>query len=1293
MAEEPDRPTHGLREYQWQTSYRTSSISGSGRPTDILREFYIPALQRSVHYDRVAGYFRSTSLAVASQGFSAFVAQEGRMRLIVGADLNADDVQAILDGDSGRLASLLNAELGHQESWPTDVQNGVDLLSWMVARGHLEVRVAFRVHASTREPMTFESVADGYVHEKWAVFRDAVDDGLYMTGSLNESKTALTINAENIDIHCGWWGRREQERLERASSDFEILWNDENPHLRVLTLPDAVRQRLVQFADSITLPREIDGSSGAEVVVVEPSSIERLKFALIADGPRLPGGRYVGIETAPVAPWPHQTIVARRLVETWPYNHLLCDEVGLGKTIEAGLAIRGLHLSGIAPRVLVAAPRSLTQQWQREMATKFLLRFGRARTGSPIRHDYVFPHHEEQPAASLYAPDLCIVSTGLLARKERLADLDGAADFDIALVDEAHYARRRNPNDGSKGNPEYGGVYRAIRDHLAPKTECLWLATATPMQLNAVEVSDLLRLTGRVGSFQFDPTLMAAYYDIVGSLVRGRPLTTEEWEFLRRAVDAVRREDPLLWGFVEDAVIDGRIRSSVSRWLDEGRTPRGPDLRRMLRVVFAVAPLSRVMLRHTRPLLEIYRDKGKLDATLATRHILPVPRIVMNEQERDAYDRLDSYCSELTKRIAENSHGSRMHLGFLLSFLRLRFASSLFSIRETLRRRRERVHETLNHLTETQVALDVDYETWLGAEEDEGDEEAVAAVLKNRTPGDLEWELRRLDGMLASMADIGGVSSKVHELLRVLDKRRITGTTRIEQTVVFTRFYDTLTDIVTRLRAVSPEMLIGTYSGQGGQFTDPGTHRLVGVDRERVKARFLRGDIDVLVCTDAAAEGLNLQTADLLINFDLPWNPMKVEQRIGRIDRIGQRHEAIYVLNLCYVDSAEQIVYDRLLTRLAAAGGVVGAQQISMLPVTLDDFQDLAEGRLTAEALEAKARETLQQLREQVQSREIPPDDVYEIYSRMAQSGEATAPVTLDTIWATLTESPFLRELGCAIGDNPSTIVVAGVAHVTSGSLLTCSRESYEAGAPDTGSAPNFASYGDPVFDAIVDEATSYDLPACVRRLSARIEGLGAELVGYAVAVNDGGTRAVRLVVSLRDVECIDVDEATELAAEDVVPVQAQLEDLARREFGPTLGVTNLEKMNAQAGHAQLALGCMIADELLSVQAITAGGNELFSQTIKDIERIVEQRESMNVANLPAGHMRRVHPTMLFPAKIPRMGDRASLTAPKLLLDAAVHAAHRAADAMNVRSSELRTDAVIRRLKREIEEEMVALNR
>ena len=212
-------------------------------------------------------------------------------------------------------------------------------------------------------------------------------------------------------------------------------------------------------------------------------------------------------------------------------------------------------------------------------------------------------------------------------------------------------------------------------------------------------------------------------------------------------------------------------------------------------------------------------------------------------------------------------------VGCLFSFLRLRFASSLFAIRETLRRRLQRVQAAIDHLDLANVAEsdDVDIEDIL----DEGDDdaEAVWALLRHRKPADLQWERSQLQEMLTTLADLSGTSSKMMEPLTSLSQRRVAGTGRLQQTGIFTRFYDTLTDLVDRLRRAAPGMLIGTYSGHGGQYVEPGVGRLVSAERDDVKHRFVCRQIDVLICTDAAAEGLNLQTVDVLVNFDLPWNP------------------------------------------------------------------------------------------------------------------------------------------------------------------------------------------------------------------------------------------------------------------------------------------------------------------------------------------------------------------------------------------------------------------------------------
>ena len=122
-AAEDQGAGRGLTSREWPTQYRTSYSRSHGRPADMLHDFYIPALSLVSRYDRMAGYFRSSSLAAASMGFSSFVDRGGRMRMIVGADLDEADVQAILEGDRERLERQLNEELEPAHEWPQNVRN------------------------------------------------------------------------------------------------------------------------------------------------------------------------------------------------------------------------------------------------------------------------------------------------------------------------------------------------------------------------------------------------------------------------------------------------------------------------------------------------------------------------------------------------------------------------------------------------------------------------------------------------------------------------------------------------------------------------------------------------------------------------------------------------------------------------------------------------------------------------------------------------------------------------------------------------------------------------------------------------------------------------------------------------------------------------------------------------------------------------------------------------------------------------------------------------------------------
>lgn len=350
-----------LRDYSWEPSYATSDIREDGKLVNVLHDFYIPALRRATRYDRVAGYFTSSSLAAASQGFSRFVENGGVARLVVGMQLDPEDAAAILQGDEQRASQVMLAQLESSQQWPTALRHGVELLAWMVANGHLSIRVGLRVHAQDGTPQPMDFAQDGYLHEKWAIIGDGQDE-LFISGSLNESRTALAINAENITVQPSWeeWNRKLFAQKHRS---FLALWEGKHPAIKTFSLPEAVKAELVKIANSTNGLFEIDGTPMSrdphevrEKDELKPSLSERLRFALIRLAPLLPGGERIGIETTPIEPWPHQRFVASRLLDTYPRNHLLCDEVGLGKTIEAGLAFRSLWLSGRASSIRVFAP-------------------------------------------------------------------------------------------------------------------------------------------------------------------------------------------------------------------------------------------------------------------------------------------------------------------------------------------------------------------------------------------------------------------------------------------------------------------------------------------------------------------------------------------------------------------------------------------------------------------------------------------------------------------------------------------------------------------------------------------------------------------------------------------------------------------------------------------------------------------------------------------------------------------------------------------------------------------------
>ena len=202
---------------------------------DLVKDFYRPCLEASVHYDRAVGYFSSTSLAAASAGLKPFISRpDARMRLIASPALSDEDIEAIEAGLD--LRDVVRAAVDRQiaKDVPSGAAQRLQLLTWLIANDRLDLRLAV-VHNDQRY---------GIYHEKLGIFSDGYDHVVY-TGSANETKSGLLANFESVEVFRSW-DAGETERVQRRRDDFENLWQDRTVGLRVLTFPEASQRELLE---------------------------------------------------------------------------------------------------------------------------------------------------------------------------------------------------------------------------------------------------------------------------------------------------------------------------------------------------------------------------------------------------------------------------------------------------------------------------------------------------------------------------------------------------------------------------------------------------------------------------------------------------------------------------------------------------------------------------------------------------------------------------------------------------------------------------------------------------------------------------------------------------------------------------------------------------------------------------------------------------------------------------------------------------------------------------------------
>lgn len=294
---------------------------------NVLDEFYIPMLKETTRYDRLAGFFSSSTLAAASRGLSQFIKNGGEMRLVVGANLSSPDIEAINEGYEN-LDEKLETEFIEQIE---DIQNKfekrhVKALSWMIEQGNLEIKVA--VLRDEEGKIVPKSKSRGMFHQKVGILKDGKGNEISFSGSDNETKNAWKHNIEEFKVFRGW-NDCEKKYLESDKRKFRRFWENNSLRADVMDIPDAVEKELMEKS-----PESIQ-----EIDLPEKEQEESINL------------------------WPPQ----EEALEAWKESGrsgVFRMATGTGKTYAALGCVRDLFEKEKNAAVVIATPRNqLVKQW------------------------------------------------------------------------------------------------------------------------------------------------------------------------------------------------------------------------------------------------------------------------------------------------------------------------------------------------------------------------------------------------------------------------------------------------------------------------------------------------------------------------------------------------------------------------------------------------------------------------------------------------------------------------------------------------------------------------------------------------------------------------------------------------------------------------------------------------------------------------------------------------------------------------------------------------------------------
>ncbi|MEU1595118.1 helicase-related protein [Streptomyces sp. NPDC005708] len=589
---------------------------------------------------------------------------------------------------------------------------------------------------------------------------------------------------------------------------------------------------------------------------------------------------------------PYQFRPVLKLMNSDRQRLLIADEVGLGKTIEAGLIWNELeqrtHLqhaadgrSGSHFRGLVVCPAALVHKWQDEMSQRFDRRLrvldndGLDELLALLRRG-----ENEEPFAG-------VISLERLRRASQLAALaELQPRFDLVIVDEAHYVR----NAASRSH--------AAVTQLADWADALVFLSATPLNLGNQDLYNLVHLLDasafpdpRVFEDQLEPN--RHLNAVAARLAQGVGHTPGGARGLLPTLERVQasRYGRLLAGRPEFA----RLRQLL-KTPDALSTRELSEARRCIADLNALAGIVSRTRKADTPDAKAVREPQDVEVRWTT-------------AERAFYDQLHAWCLQRAAR-------SGTAAGFAAQMWLRQAASCIPAMQQRLRERFMQTTTTPGAGTRTArtEAEGIGLEDEEVLPDDDVEAEFTPEELAQATDHHAE-ELTRLPELLRPLAR----DTKFEAFVGMLRDARAKG---MRQAMVFSFFTRTLEYLAGRLNT---EFRVEVMHGGVPQ-----------PERTRIMADFRAGTFDLLLVSEVGSEGLDFEFCNVLVNYDLPWNPMRVEQRIGRLDRFGQKNEKIFIFNMQVPGTIETDIFQRLY------------QRIGVFQDSIGELEPILRGRLRA---------------------------------------------------------------------------------------------------------------------------------------------------------------------------------------------------------------------------------------------------------------------------------------------------------------------------------------------------------